>query len=574
MQFWFHNLEEQDDVAVEQGVEEDDRGDEEEGDDDEEGEAGVHVAKKMRKKRGKNWGDDETASLIDFKREDHLGKIGAMRGSEEMTLTTTDRWKRNAKKMQVAGMQRDWKACRTRWNNLCNDYKCVCDFQRKTGNPNYFSLSHEDAKRLMPVKLNLKVFPVEYFNIMDEFLAKQASTSPTFLADSDAPEEEAYEEDPADGVDPPGDATQDLATVQPEETKDGSRENQRDAQEEHGSFNNQAALIDALLRNKAFQSIIDDKTLVAQTLPDEEEDEDKLCRAVLSKRLDAGLWWVKPRCMTTWSKFFMELYDPGRWKRKLRMEKKTFFGLCGILEAEICKQNTKFRRAVPVDVRLGVTLYKLFKNTDYSDLSDKFGIGEATAHDIVVQTTAAIVKCLRYKIRFPETAAEGVCDAQKRFLSIYASWPGSVHDMRVFQNSRLCHKIQARELLTVPREFAFDEWIEPYLVGDKGYQLQQHLMIPHLGSLLTVTEAEIKPKYLPNIIKSCCILHNFLIDVGETNINAEIKAWEKHIQALKEAEIFKDYGDPIVAEGEPQEDLRGPEDARENCVIAMFKFNI
>ncbi|EFJ23471.1 hypothetical protein SELMODRAFT_36005, partial [Selaginella moellendorffii] len=116
--------------------------------------------------------------------------------------------------------------------------------------------------------------------------------------------------------------------------------------------------------------------------------------------------WVKPRCMTTWSKFFMELYDPGRWKWKLRMEKKTFFGLCGILEAEICKQDTKFRRAVPVDVRLGVTLYKLFKNTNYSDLSDKFGIGEATAHDIVVQTTAAIVKCLRYKIRFPETVAK------------------------------------------------------------------------------------------------------------------------------------------------------------------------
>ncbi|XP_024515046.1 putative nuclease HARBI1 [Selaginella moellendorffii] len=169
---------------------------------------------------------------------------------------------------------------------------------------------------------------------------------------------------------------------------------------------------------------------------------------------------------------------------------------------------------------------------------------------------------------------------------------GSVHDMRVFRNSRLCHKIQARELLTVPREFAFDEWIEPYLVGDKGYQLQQHLMIPHLGSRLTVTKAEynqqhhlarivikqafgllkmkfkcldqkqrIKPKYLPNIIKSCCILHNFLIDVGETNINAEIKAWEKHIQALKEVEIFEDYGDPIVAEGEPQENLHGPEDA-------------
>ncbi|EFJ15670.1 hypothetical protein SELMODRAFT_422535 [Selaginella moellendorffii] len=160
----------------------------------------------------------------------------------------------------------------------------------------------------------------------------------------------------------------DLITVQPEEIEDASGENQRDW-EEHDSFNNQAVVIDTLLRNEAFRSIINDKTLVAQILSDEEEDEDKLCR---------------PQCITTWRKFFMELYDPGQWKQKLRMEKTTFFGLCGILEAEICKQDTNFRRAVPVDVRLGVTLYKLFKNTNYSDLSDKFGIGGATTHDIVV----------------------------------------------------------------------------------------------------------------------------------------------------------------------------------------------
>ncbi|EFJ24076.1 hypothetical protein SELMODRAFT_414838 [Selaginella moellendorffii] len=74
--------------------------------------------------------------------------------------------------------------------------------------PNYFSLSHKDAKWLMSVKLNLKVFLVKYFNILDEFLVKKASNSPTFFADSDALEEEAHKEDPTDGVDPPGDATQ------------------------------------------------------------------------------------------------------------------------------------------------------------------------------------------------------------------------------------------------------------------------------------------------------------------------------------------------------------------------------
>ncbi|XP_024532301.1 uncharacterized protein LOC112346810 isoform X2 [Selaginella moellendorffii] len=88
------------------------------------------------------------------------------------------------------------------------------------------------------------------------------------------------------------------------------------------------------------------------------------------------------------------------------MEKRTFFTICGMLESEIRKQDTGWRSVVPVDVRLWVTLYKLFKNTDYLDLADKFGIGESTAHEIVMDTTVAIVKCLRYKIHFPSTANE------------------------------------------------------------------------------------------------------------------------------------------------------------------------
>ncbi|XP_024532339.1 uncharacterized protein LOC112346818 isoform X2 [Selaginella moellendorffii] len=88
------------------------------------------------------------------------------------------------------------------------------------------------------------------------------------------------------------------------------------------------------------------------------------------------------------------------------MEKRTFFTICGMLESEIRKQDTGWRSVVLVDVRLGVTLYKLFKNTNYLDLVDKFGIGESTAHEIVMDTTAAIVKCLRYKIHFPSTAKE------------------------------------------------------------------------------------------------------------------------------------------------------------------------
>ncbi|EFJ21429.1 hypothetical protein SELMODRAFT_417462 [Selaginella moellendorffii] len=224
----------------------------------------------------------------------------------------------------------------------------------------------------------------------------------------------------------------------------------------------------------------------------------------------------------------------------------------------------KFRRAVLVDVRLGVTLYKLFKNTNYSDLSDKFGIGETTAHDIVVQTTAAIIKCLRYKIRFLETAAEVramVADFQQITKTRLPNVAGAI-DCTHFEiirpvgpdgGLRRSEKV-LEYLCRLARECS------RLMMTEAEYNQQHHLaqiVIKQAFGLLKMKfkcldqKQRIKLKYLLNIIKSCCILHNFLIDVGETNINVEIKAWEKHIQALKEPKIFEDYKDPVVVEGEP-----------------------
>ncbi|XP_024523192.1 uncharacterized protein LOC112343642 isoform X1 [Selaginella moellendorffii] len=181
-------------------------------------------------------------------------------------------------------------------------------------------------------------------------------------------------------------------------------------------------------------------------------------------------------------------------------------------------------------------------------------------------------------------------DGSKMFILL----SGCIHDMRVFRNSTLRNTIVARELLTLPAVLAYDDRIKPYLVGDKGYQLQQHLMIPHTTLNPTPSKAafnlhhhlawivieqafgllkmkfrcldqkqRIQPKYLPNIIKSCCILHNFLIDVGETDLRVEIQAWRKEVKRLKDQDLFVDYGDPEQAEGEPREELHSPEDAKE-----------
>jgi hypothetical protein len=41
---------------------------------------------------------------------------------------------------------------------------------------------------------------------------------------------------------------------------------------------------------------------------------------------------------------------------------------------------------------------------------------------------------------------QAVCDSELRFINVVASWPGSVHDSRIFANSELSAKLVANEI--------------------------------------------------------------------------------------------------------------------------------
>ena len=58
-----------------------------------------------------------------------------------------------------------------------------------------------------------------------------------------------------------------------------------------------------------------------------------------------------------------------------------------------------------------------------------------------------------------------VCDAQMRFTNLVAKWHGSVHDSAIFNGSALQIHMQTKQQ-------------EGWLLGDRGYALQCHLMTP------------------------------------------------------------------------------------------------
>ncbi|XP_053390776.1 putative nuclease HARBI1 [Mercenaria mercenaria] len=132
---------------------------------------------------------------------------------------------------------------------------------------------------------------------------------------------------------------------------------------------------------------------------------------------------------------------------------------------------------------------------------------------------------------FPAFHLQGVCDSNMRFLDVYSAYPGSVHDSRVFKNSPLNHYLQTE----CPQTY--------HLLGDSAYSLASHLLVPfrdngHLTEeqkkfsfVHSSTRVDIercfgllkgkfrklkfldvtKVSVIPNIIVTCCGLHNFIL---------------------------------------------------------------
>ncbi|XP_071496527.1 putative nuclease HARBI1 [Diadema antillarum] len=124
------------------------------------------------------------------------------------------------------------------------------------------------------------------------------------------------------------------------------------------------------------------------------------------------------------------------------------------------------------------------------------------------------------------------CDAKFRITNCVARWPGSTHDSRIFQNSRLFQKFESGQLQGI-------------LLGDSGYPLLPYLMTPilnpqtraehaynhahvHTRSIIEQLNGQIKNKFrclighglqispqrACNIITAACVLFNISKDLG------------------------------------------------------------
>jgi hypothetical protein len=237
-------------------------------------------------------------------------------------------------------------------------------------------------------------------------------------------------------------------------------------------------------------------------------------------------FWVKPRSMAWFTRFVMDQFDDDRWVQHFRMTKGAVMTLSEMLAPHIRWQNTKYRLAIPVIVRICCTLFKLAQGASLTICSELFAVGTSIVSTILYDTVRALNVVLRDEIAWPtgqqlvqiqvefrelcslpavvgaidcthihiakpaigpedyfyfksggySLNCQAVVDNRKRFIDLYLGMPGSTNDARVLRCSTL-YRLGMQENLFDVRA-SMDGFL-PYLLGDSGYPLLPWLMTPH-----------------------------------------------------------------------------------------------
>ncbi|XP_070623454.1 putative nuclease HARBI1 [Erythrolamprus reginae] len=243
--------------------------------------------------------------------------------------------------------------------------------------------------------------------------------------------------------------------------------------------------------------------------------------------------WSKFRSSAFWEIVRVKAFSAWEWGENFRVSPGTFDYLCAHLRNAIQRRDTNMRRAIPADVRLAMTLWRLGACTEYRAVEQLFGVSRSTVCKILrdvceamvgiltplyvrppdpahvaagngfpLPQLAGVLGSLHVPIRAPNENAAGyyncrgwhsvvvqaAVDSRGCFWDINVGCPGRVTDTQVLCASELYQRAQEGQLFPRGSRDVCGVQVPVYLLGGCSYPFLPWLMRPYRTAALSPSQ--------------------------------------------------------------------------------------
>ena len=125
-------------------------------------------------------------------------------------------------------------------------------------------------------------------------------------------------------------------------------------------------------------------------------------------------------------KWFQNLYEnvlnpeyEKYWKMNLRVSVETFLKIIALVRNRMEKRDTNFRKAIPLEMRVAIALWRLSSGNSFQTTSITFAVGKSTSVQIGREFCNTIAHLVKHFIKFPKSRRE-VAQAMRDFKKDYS----------------------------------------------------------------------------------------------------------------------------------------------------------
>ena len=234
-------------------------------------------------------------------------------------------------------------------------------------------------------------------------------------------------------------------------------------------------------------------------------------------------------------------FNAREFKGRMRMDVSTFEYLCSTLAPYMLRQDTNMRLAVPVQVKVAISISRLATGNSMQSIADLYKIGLSTSQLAVSQFTCAVKSALlKTYIRWPTASVmekfsvefqdihgipyvvgavdgshipivaphlhaanyynrkgfhsillQGVVSSKCLFWDFDIGWAGSMHDANLWARTEF-------------GKFCEDGTLSPYaVVGDAAYPCRPWMLAPFRGHRDGLTREEYNWNYVQSSTRMC-----------------------------------------------------------------------